>query len=64
MLMEEVEAWVVVLCIGSSGARVGVSPVVVEGAETVVSWGRGCGMMVKGSGARACWGRSTKGFGS
>ena len=62
MLMEEAGAWVVVLCTGRSGAQVGDSSVVVWGAETVVCWGRGCGMVVKGSGAWTCWDSSTKGF--
>ena len=38
-----------------SSARVGDNLVVVGGAETAIDWGRGCGMVVKGSGARACW---------
>ena len=43
-----------VLCTGSSGAWLGDNSVVVGGAEMVVGWGRGCGMVVKGSGPRAC----------
>ena len=54
MLMEEAGALVVVLCTRSSSARVGDSSVVVGGAETVVGWGRGCRMVVKGLGAWAC----------
>ena len=54
MLMEEVRARVVVQCIGSEGDRVGDSSVNVRGSKTVISCGRGCGMMVKGSSAWAC----------
>ena len=54
MLMEEARARVVVLCTGSSGAWVGDSLDVVRGVEMVVSYGRGCRMVVKGSCAWAC----------
>ena len=54
MLIEEAGARVVVLCIGSPGARVGDNSVIVREAETVIGWGRRFGMVVKSSGARAC----------
>ena len=54
MMMEKIGARVMVLCTGCSDARVGDNSVVVRGAETVVGWGRGCRMVVKGWGARTC----------
>ena len=63
MMMEEAGARVVVLCTGSSGDRVGDSSAVVVGAKTVVGWGGGCGMVVKGLSARTCW-DNLIGFGS
>ena len=42
------------MMVEEAGAHVGDSSTINGGAETMVGWGRDCGMMVKGSGAQTC----------
>ena len=47
---------------GRSGSRAGDSLAIEGRAETVDGWGKGCGMMVEGSGSWAFGDNSAKGF--